>query len=82
MIRPIMRMSSSILSFFYHCCHDIFTHSFGQDSDSPIDDLSMPPVFDDPCFDEVETPQDVEALQPKLIIISGSHSLEASSTYN
>lgn len=70
------------LEFSDHGFHDIFAHSFNQNSDSPTIDLSKPLVFDDPSSDEVETPQVVEALYPKLMVISSSRSLEVSSTFD
>jgi len=45
------------LEFSYHGYCDIFTRSFNHDSNSPTIDLSKPSTFDDPYFDEVETPQ-------------------------
>lgn len=68
------------LEFSDRGCHDIFTHSFDHDSDSPIIDLSKPPIFDDPSSDEVETPQAIEALQLKLMVMSSSHNLEGNSS--
>ena len=69
-----------ISNFFDHACHDIFTHSFDHDYDSLNVDVSKHVVFDDLLADEVETPQVVEELQPELMVISGSCSLQVSST--
>ena len=50
------------LHFFDQGCQDLFAHSFDPDSDSPTIDIYKLLVFDDPYSDEVETPQNVEAL--------------------
>lgn len=63
-------------------CRDLFTPSFDHDIDSLDVDLSKPPVFDVVPDDEVGTPQVVEALQPKLMVMSGAQRLEVSSTLN
>lgn len=70
------------LNFLYHGCHDIFTHSCDHDFNSPLIDISNPPIFDDPYSDEVENPQDFKALQTEMIVISCSHRLEANPTSN
>ena len=57
------------LEFSDRGCHDIFTHSFDHGSDSSTIDLSKPPVFDDPSFNEVETPQVVQAIQLEMMVI-------------
>lgn len=68
------------IEYSYCGCHDLFTHSFHHDSNSPTIYLYMPPLFDDPPADEVETPQAGKALQPELMVMSSSRSLEVSST--
>lgn len=70
------------LEFSYHGCRDTFIPSSDHDSNMPTVDLSKPPVFDDPSSDELETPQVVKELQPDLMAMSGSRSLEVSSTSN
>lgn len=62
--------------------HDIFLDSFLHDLDFSTVDLSKPPVFDDPSFGELEHPQAIMALQPKLMVMSSSHILEVSSTFD
>jgi len=61
------------------CC-DLFTPLDDHDAISFAIDISMSLVFDDLLVDEVETPQDVEALQPELMVISDPHYLEVNST--
>ena len=68
------------LELFYRSCHDLFIPSCDQDSYLPTVDLSKPLIFDDPSSDELETPQVVEALQPKLMVMLGSCHLEVSSS--
>lgn len=51
-------------------CHDLSTSSSYHDVDSIIVNLSKTLVYDDLSVDEVETPQIVEALQPKLMVMS------------
>ena len=70
------------LEFSDRGCRGIFIHSFEQNSDLSTVDLSKPPIFDDPSSDELETPQAIEALKPKLMVMSGSRSLDVSSTSN
>ena len=60
--------------------HDPFSSIFYHDHESVAADLSKPPVYDDLPDDEVETPKIVEALQPKLMVMSGPHSLGVSLT--
>lgn len=59
--------------------HDLFNPSFDHDVDSLVVDISKPLIFDDLPDDEVETPQYVEAHQPELMVMLGTHYLEVSS---
>ena len=62
--------------FFDLGCRGLSTYSYDHDVDSTIVNLSRTMVYDDLSVDEVETPQTVEALQPKLMVMSGPHFLE------
>lgn len=68
------------IDFFDRGYCDLFIHSFHHNSNSLFFYLSKTLDFDDPFYDEVETPQAVEELQPELMVMSGSRSLELSST--
>jgi len=57
-------------------------HSSAHDSYFSTVDISKPPIFDDPSPHELETPPFIEALETKLMVMSGSCSLEASPTSN
>lgn len=67
----------------YDCgYHDLFIHSSNHNSDFLTIDIARPLVFDDSYSDEVETPQDVEPLQFEHMVMSGSRSLDVTSTSN
>lgn len=68
--------------FSNHGSHHLFTDTFNHDDSSFTVDISKPLVFDDLPTDEVETPQAIEELQPKMMVISIPHCLEVSSTSN
>lgn len=61
---------------------DLCTSSSDRDVDSLIVNLFKPLVSNDLYINEVEAPHVVEALQPELMVMSGPHCLQASSTYN
>lgn len=56
------------LEFSDRACREIFTHSFDHNVDSLAIDISKPLVFGDLPSDEVETPQDFDALQPESMV--------------
>lgn len=62
--------AKEIVDFSGHAGHDPFFSIFYHDHESIIVDLLKPPVYDDIPNDEVETPKNVEALQPKLMVSS------------
>jgi len=70
------------LEFSDRGCHDLFAHSLDCNYDSLVVDLSMQPIFDDLLANEVETPQDVKALQPEMVVMSGPRCLKVSSSLN
>lgn len=63
-----------------HECHANFIDSFDFDSHFSTVNVSKPLVIDDPSSGELEFPQVLDALSPELMVTSGSHSLEISST--
>jgi len=69
-----------IIYFSDRSCCDPFTPIFDHYVDSIGINLSKPPVYDDLSVDEVETPQPVEAFQPKLMVMSDPHYLEVGFT--
>jgi len=74
--------AKEFIDFFDHGNRDPFASIFYHDHESIAVDLSKPSVYDDLPNDEVETPKTIEALQPELIVMSGSHSLWVSLTSN
>jgi len=54
--------------------------NFDHDHESIATDLSKPPVYDDLLDDEAETPKAVEAILPKLMVMSCCCFLEVSLT--
>lgn len=59
---------------------DPCTPSFDDNDGSLVISLYKPLVFDDLSADEVETPQDIEVLQPALLVMLDPRYLEVSST--
>jgi len=68
------------IDFSDHGCHYPFSSNFNHDHESIVVDFLKPPVYDDLLDDEVETPKVVEALQPKLMVMSCPRSLGVSLT--
>lgn len=71
-----------IIDFSDCRCRDLFTPVFDHDDDYKVVDFSKTLVYDDLFFDEVETPQIVEALQPELMVMSGPCCFEVGFTSN
>jgi len=72
--------ATNSLIFLIHGSRDPFNFIFYHDHESIAVDLSKPLVYDDLCNDEVETPKTVDALQPKLMVMSSPCSLGVSLT--
>ena len=70
--------ANEIIDFTDHSCRDLFTLVFDHNDDSIIVDFSKPPIYDDLSVDEVKTPQTIEALKPKLMVMSIPHCPEVS----
>ena len=68
--------------FYDCCCRDLCTYSFDHNVDPLIVNISKPLVSDDLSINEVETPQAIEAPQPKLMVMVGAHYHKVSSTSN
>lgn len=69
--------------YFSSCGNrDPFVSIFDHDHDSITVDILNPPVYDDLSGDEVGTPKIVEALFPKLMVMSGPHSFGDSLTFD
>lgn len=66
--------------FYDHGYCDLCTSSFDHDVDSLDVNLSEPPISDDLSIDEVETPQTIEEIHLELMVMSGKHYPEVSST--
>jgi len=77
---PDHENADEYLDIYDHGWRDICTYSFNHDVNSHVVNISRPSVFDDLPDDEVETPQAIEALQPKLMVMSSSYCLDISST--
>jgi len=62
-------------------CRDLFTSSSDHDVDSTIVNISKTLVYDDLSVHEVKTPNNVEALQLELMVMSGPRCPEVGFTY-
>lgn len=58
------------IEFSNHGCRGLFINSFDHDVDSLTVNISKLLVFEDIYSYKVETPQAIEALQPKLMVMS------------
>lgn len=67
------------LEFSKHGCVYLLTDLAGHNADFSTVDFSKPSISDDLPYDEVELPQAVKTLQPKLMVMSSSRRLEVSS---
>lgn len=68
--------------FSDHGSHDLYISSSNHDVDSIDVNMSHPLVSDDISIEVVKTLQAVEALQSRLMVMSGHHYPEVSSTSN
>jgi len=62
-----------------HGCRDLFTHSCDHDFDFSAVDFSKTLVLDDLSFDDLDLSQDVRVVEPELMVMLSSRSLEVSS---
>ena len=61
--------ANEIIDFSDCSCRNLFAPIFDCDDDSITVDFLEPLVYDDLFVDEVETPQTIEALHSKLMVM-------------